>query len=96
MPVLDPLNEAVVFWLILAVLYGYLAWSNLRWYLKVRNLDQSSGSSLYIQEEGIGILNQAKSESDIKVTDMFRSIAVSDIFGLLLGLLAAIWSLVTL
>jgi len=89
-------NGSAVFWLLLVLMYGVLGWTNFKWYLRIKRVDEAEGSSLYIRESDIAVSDGSTNEFDVKVSRMFKSIALSDLFGMFLGLVAAGWSLCTL
>jgi hypothetical protein len=87
-------EEKTVFWFALAILYLILAIQNFRWLRRIRNLEQKEGSSMFLKPDGIAISKNPETNW-LKVTDMFYSILKTDTLALVIGLAAAVYSLLT-
>lgn len=84
-------NEFTLFWVSISVLYAILAVQNLRWVWRLKK--KEGNSALYIMDDGIGVGSERPNDDDIRVTEMFQSILRTDVLGLILGLLAAAYTI---
>lgn len=84
------LTGPVLFWLILAGLYIALAFQN---YVFYKEIEEKVGN-IYVGKEIIvvGELNDTEAANLVELSGIFKSIAITNLFGFILAALAAIIS----
>ena len=84
-----------IFWTGLAIFYAILALSNYRWIREIRMMEKNSDHSVYISGGSLSVGGEPKDERSIRVSGMFKSILITDVAGLVIGLIAAVLSVLS-